>query len=102
MQSKTTKERRKMCKKLGLYYEGISAHGDSLIILDRLIRAMNLLERAKPKFEDGGPDAEWHRDFFLLAGDHMICTDEGWQPGDTEPAPDPDDILDEVNAPPAT
>jgi hypothetical protein len=102
MEAKTIKQRRALCKELGLFYDGITSHGDSLILLDRLIHAMDLLERAEPKFEDGGPDVDWHRDFFLLTGDHMICTDEGWQPGDTEPRPDADEILCEVNAPEAS
>lgn len=39
----TDKERRKLCRALGLYLSGLSEHGDSLILLDRLIQARRLI-----------------------------------------------------------
>ena len=73
---------------------------------ERLAKAMNLLSRAGELFEDSAPDTAWWRDYFLLAGEHMVCTEEGWEPGSAkaELVADygPGHILDEVNAPRGT
>jgi hypothetical protein len=70
--------------------------------------AMDLLERVD-KNETLPPDATWYRDYYVLTGEHMILTDEGWCPGMEKQAlideyledGEATDtlILDEVNAP---
>ena len=64
-------------------------------------KAMDLLERVAVYIERS-PDTNWWRDYFLLTGDHMICTDEGWQPGEAKASLigeyGDDYILEEVNA----
>ena len=74
---------------------------------DRLLMALELLERVVEVLEDT-PDKAWWREYFLLTGRHMILTDEGWEPGsckksyldDWQENPDfGNPILDEVNAP---
>src|ERR1700691_6303765 len=75
--SPSIKERKQMCSDLGLYYKGISEHGDSLILLDRLIRAMDLLDRVS--VAECRVDTHWYKDYFLLGGQHMILTNEGWE-----------------------
>lgn len=75
---------------------------------ERLELATDLLNRAADDMEDRSPDTTWLRDYFTLTGEHMILTDEGWEPGDAKQtylddwAKHPqwsDPILDEVNAP---
>lgn len=58
--------------------------------------ALDHLERILGDFEMT-PDADWWRDYFLLAGLHMVLTPYGWEPGDVKDEYDPEDILDEVN-----
>lgn len=69
-------------------------------------KAMELLKRVVEK-ETPAPDAQWFTDYFTLTGDHMILTEEGWEPGDVkkvymddwEKNPDwSNPILSEVNA----
>lgn len=70
---------------------------------EKLEMAMGLLERVEAN--EVAPDVEWFHDYYLLTGDHMICTDEGWEPGENKqsyqdnPDYDDDGIIDEVNAP---
>lgn len=69
-----------------------------------------LLDRAAERLcDDRAPDATWWRELFVLTGQHMILTDEGWEPGENkqtyieEWAKNPewsDPILDEVNGDP--
>jgi hypothetical protein len=71
----------------------------------KLTAAMGLLERVATHLDDSQPpDGRWWRDYFVLTGDHMILTDEGWESGDSKEsyADAPDSILDEVNAPETT
>jgi len=71
---------------------------------EELKKALDLLERAVAD-EIRAPDPQWFRDYFLLTGQHMILTDEGWEDGSSKPAyiegndGDASVILDEVNAP---
>ncbi len=47
-------------------------------------KALELLERFVTKNEElPPPDAHWYQEYFELTGDgeHMILTDEGWEPG---------------------
>lgn len=60
---------------------------------------MNLLERALPQFEHNAPDAKWFKEYFSLTGEHMILTEEGWEPGGAREVYQPGEVLDEVNAP---
>lgn len=68
---------------------------------NRFGKAMNLLERAARRFENEEPDENWHRDLYLLTGEHAVLTDEGWSAGAEKDARKRagHDILDEVNAP---
>ena len=67
----------------------------------------SLLARAAEFCTENAPDREWFRDYYLLTGEHMILTDEGWCWGSCKesllkdyPNEKPEDIiLDEVNAP---
>ena len=77
----------------------------------KLEAATDLLKRAANRLAgDRAPDETWWPDLFELTGEHMILTDEGWQPGSEKQsylddhAKHPgwsDPILDEVNAPTA-
>ncbi len=73
--------------------------------------------------ETPGPDRGWYRDYYLLTGEHMILTDEGWEFGEAKASyeedaredharlvadghaslddPPPSYIHDELNAPAA-
>lgn len=62
-------------------------------------KAMDLLSRAENRIDVDAPDASWLEEYYSLTGDHMICTEEGWTPGDIKPEIHSDDILMEVNAP---
>jgi hypothetical protein len=101
----TKDESKKMCKRFGLYFEGIQTHGDSLILLNKFCLAMSLVERAAEVFSDNPPDYEWFRDYYLISGEHMILTDEGWEPGNLKEqirkdCDDPEwEPNDEVNIP---
>jgi hypothetical protein len=74
---------------------------------EQLEVAMALLERAAWVCSESAPDREWFKDYYLLTGDHMILTDEGWCSGLCKdsllrdyPYEKPQVvILDEVNAP---
>lgn len=46
------------------------------------------------------PDAHWLKDYYLLTGDHMILTEEGWECGGLKSSYEDQYVLDEVNAPP--
>jgi hypothetical protein len=75
-------------------------------LYDRYRAAVDLLDRAAVVLEEHPPDVSWLRDFYLLTGDHMILTDEGWQSGDGKNSVieqfGNDAIYDEVNALPPT
>lgn len=53
---------------------------------------------------DAGPDENWFRDYYLITGEHMQLTEEGWVPAEMNTreytGEDPAEILDEVNTPP--
>jgi hypothetical protein len=70
---------------------------------EQLQKAMDLLERASEKLSEQPPDNTWWRDYFMLTGEHMICTEEGWQTGSCKQELiseyGDDHILDEVNKP---
>lgn len=46
---------------------------------------LDLLQRAADNMEDRAPDARWLEEYFGLTGEHMILTDEGWEPGEVKP-----------------
>jgi hypothetical protein len=80
---------------------GCRIEGRLNFVFDRLTKAMALLERAAGAFERETPDAEWFGELYELTGEHMLRTEEGWQPG-TEKQTCIDEeieILEEVNAP---
>lgn len=68
--------------------------------------AADLLERAVDiiiEHEVGsGDDHEFWRDYFDFTGEHMVLTDEGWEPGEVKQSYGPDDIHEELNAPEET
>jgi hypothetical protein len=70
---------------------------------EQYVKAMCLLASAAEQMEDKPPTESWLREYFELTGDHMVCTEEGWQPGENKEALicdyGEDHILDEVNAP---
>lgn len=65
-------------------------------------RGLEVLDHLTDLFEEG-PDENWWRDFYLLTGDHMVCTNEGWIPAHMNTKKytgyPPEEIMDEVNAP---
>lgn len=71
--------------------------------------ALALLDRAAARLcDDRAPDTTWWRELFVLTRQHMILTDEGWEPGENrwtyleewEQHPNwANPILDEVNGP---
>ena len=68
----------------------------------KLETAMKLLDRAANRLaDDTAPDTEWWKDLFLLTGEHMILTEEGWEPGSGKSlyVENEQEILDEVNVP---
>lgn len=69
----------------------------------KLEKAMDLLNRVEAGEAIVHRDFNWYRDFYLLTGDHMVRTDEGWEDGDGKQtyidSGDEDAILEEVNAP---
>jgi hypothetical protein len=46
----------------------------------KLERAMSLVSRAGDFFSDDPPE-DWFRDYYILTGEHMVATEEGWQLG---------------------
>lgn len=74
------------------------------MVQSRLGRAKDVLETLLDLelFEEG-PDVTFWRDCFILSGDHMVCTDDGWIPAVMNTrevtGEDPEEIFDEVNAP---
>lgn len=68
-------------------------------------KAMDLLERAEicMSSADTSPDKTWYRELFVLNGEHMVLTEEGWIPADQNTREvtgvDPVEIFDEVNKP---
>lgn len=81
---------------------GVMAHANTIgrQSSEQLATALGLLERALPRFEDAtAPDTQWFKDYFLLTGEHMVLTDEGWIHGKNAENLPADLRLDEVNAP---
>lgn len=73
-----------------------------LTIEEKLAKAMDLLMRAEDRLaDDTAPDPTWWFDLFTLTGDHMVLTEEGWEPGECKESLiaeyGEDHILDEVN-----
>jgi hypothetical protein len=68
----------------------------------KLERAMSLVSRAGDFFSDDPPE-DWFRDYYILTGEHMVATEEGWQLGSNKAELiaeyGEDYIQDEVNAP---
>jgi len=75
-------------------------------VADKAKRAEQLLEHLIEFVDEEAPDPYWWRDYFVLTGDHMILTEEGWEPGESKAKYQADDPkwepLDEVNAPTST
>jgi hypothetical protein len=69
---------------------------------DKAKRASQLLENLVEFVDEEAPDPFWWRDYFVLTGEHMVLTEEGWEPGECKAAYLDDDPkwepLDEVNA----
>lgn len=69
---------------------------------ERIGEPLDLVKRAADHCSDNPPDREWFRDLYLITGDHMVLTDEGWEPGNVKDELikeyGADAILDEVNA----
>lgn len=65
--------------------------------------ALDLLKRADTFIGDVPPDENWYRDYFTLTGKHMILTEDGWVTPELNKkevtGEDPQEVLDEVNAP---
>lgn len=72
-------------------------------LIDTVRVCMDLLERAGEKLGEDPPDTHWWEDWFTLIGEHVILTDEGWEPGANKDsylkAGMPEAILGELNAP---
>jgi hypothetical protein len=68
----------------------------------KLSRCLDFLN-AISDFYDYGPDKTYLRDLYLVTGDHMVLTEEGWIPAASntfqETGDDPMEVLDEVNKP---
>ena len=69
-------------------------------LLDRFVELYGETPLAGAMIE---PGMRLWRDYYLWTGDHMILSDEGWEPGEVKAGYleeyGPDSILDEVNAP---
>lgn len=70
----------------------------------RHLAVLRLLEIVSTHVVDEhGPDEDWYRDYFTVTGQHVILTDEGWEPADMKASHlefDPKwEPLDELNAP---
>lgn len=73
----------------------------------KLEEVMSLLHRAAEYMESQAPDEMWWREYFLLTGEHMILTDEGWESASVKESYEREAAehgeswkpLDEVNAP---
>jgi hypothetical protein len=59
----------------------------------------NSVDAAAERWGDRAPDKRWFKDWFLITGEHMILTEEGWMPADMNGGEEPMEVLDEVNAP---
>lgn len=79
-------------------------------LIDELNVATRLLNRIVGQIGDVPiHDPTWWREYYLFSGEHMICSDEGWEPGDSkqsyidlaesEGVRLSSFIIDEVNAP---
>lgn len=73
-------------------------------VIGELLELRALVSAAEDYFYDheSAPQG-WFRRLFLLQGDHMILTSEGWEPGEAKQSyvdsGDVDEILDEINPP---
>ena len=68
---------------------------------EKLAEAMALLEEAEEMFagDENVPNEAWCRRLYGITGEHMVLTDEGWEPAEVFDPADLPDIKDEVNAP---
>lgn len=74
----------------------LTPYGKAMSLLTQLIN-----HRADNEYSM--PTPEFLKEYFLLSGEHMILTEDGWEPGSGKESY-PDDglspeLLDEVNAP---
>jgi hypothetical protein len=64
------------------------------------------LEVISHLIDDIPPDVEWLRDYYLINGDRMVLTEEGWIPAEMNTkaytGSEPCEVLDEVNSPTST
>ena len=72
------------------------------IAQSKIERALDLLD-ALSDFFDVAPDANYIRDIYLITGDHMVLTDEGWVTSESNTwevtGEEPMEVFDEVNKP---
>lgn len=94
-----TESRDKMCdllRRAGVSEETIAA----AVNRDSVTTAV---EVASDMLGDRAPDDNWLRDWYLVTGDHMVRTEEGWIPAEMNTrehtGEDPMEVLEEVNAP---
>lgn len=74
--------------------------GEATKLLDRFVRLYGESPLVGSMIE---PGMKLWRDYYEYTGEHMILTDEGWEPGSVKKSYidefGPEAILDEVNAP---
>jgi predicted glycosyl hydrolase (DUF1957 family) len=62
---------------------------------------LGLIQRVAEHCSDNLPDKDWFRDLYRVTGEHMILTEDGWQPASEKTGLvaeyGADHILDEVN-----
>jgi hypothetical protein len=73
--------------------------GDVIEMLRTGSELLGGLAVASDLLAEKAPDKDWHRDCYLLTGEHMVLTEEGWVPAEMNQGADAVDVLDEVNAP---
>lgn len=64
---------------------------------ERLEESVDLLHLIADHLETAPGPKDWWKRYFVFIGQHMVLTEEGWEPGDLDR--DGIDILDEVCAP---
>lgn len=69
-------------------------------------RCLQIIDKLRDcTYEEFAPDPTWYREYYMLTGDHMVLTEEGWIPAACNTPEhlgadyDPAEVLDEVNAP---
>jgi hypothetical protein len=75
------------------------AHPQPPGVVEQMNKAMDLLNRAADSLLDRPAPENWWKDYYLLIGTHMICTENGWEHGGVKDQYSPSEIWDEVNAP---